>query len=147
MSLSGSRSRLSAVSKELEIHWRETKNYWRDTKSQEFEQRYMDELLARVVLNFSRTTATEFLDVDVHQVINETLSLLEHQFKKAQIRIESRFEAETAVIFGNPGKLQQVFLNLFLNARDAMADGGELCIRTECVDAKLEITVKDTGTG
>src|SRR5205814_3673550 len=85
------------------------------------------------LLNFSRTTATEFLEVDVHHVINETLSLLEHQFKKAQIRIESRLEAESAVIFGNPGKLQQVFLNLFLNARDAMTEGGELRIRTESV--------------
>jgi PAS domain S-box-containing protein len=99
------------------------------------------------LLNFSRTTATEFLDVDVHQVIHETLSLLDHQFRKAQIRLELNLEAESPVVFGNSGKLQQVFLNLFLNARDAMTDGGQLRIRTESVDSKVEITVQDTGTG
>ena len=48
MSLSGSKSRLSAISKELAIHWRETKNYWRDSKSQEFEHKYLDELVSSV---------------------------------------------------------------------------------------------------
>ena len=48
MSLSGSRSRLAAISKELSLRWLETKYYWKDTKSQEFEQRFMDDLLARV---------------------------------------------------------------------------------------------------
>jgi signal transduction histidine kinase len=50
-------------------------------------------------------------------------------------------------MLGNPGKLQQVFLNLFLNAKDAMVDGGELRIRAGVVDSRLEIIVSDTGTG
>jgi two-component system, NtrC family, sensor kinase len=99
------------------------------------------------LLNFSRTNATEFTDVDMHQVISETLSLLEHQFKSARIGVERELFAECPVIFGNAGKLQQVFLNLFVNARDAMADGGQLRIRTVLVDSKIEITVQDTGTG
>ena len=48
MNLSGSRSRLAALSKELNIRWLETRHSWRDTKSQEFESRFMDDLLARV---------------------------------------------------------------------------------------------------
>ena len=48
MSLSGSKNRLVAVTKELSNRWDETKNYWRDAKSQEFEQRYMLELFANV---------------------------------------------------------------------------------------------------
>ena len=99
------------------------------------------------LLNFSRTNATEFAEVDIHQVINETVSLLEHQFKSARIRVERDLRADCQVTFGNAGKLQQVFLNLFLNARDAMADGGELRIRTETVDSKIEILVQDTGVG
>src|SRR5262249_7945320 len=99
------------------------------------------------LLNFSRTNATEFGDVDIHQTINETLSLLEHQFKGARIRVERDLSADCPNTFGNAGKLQQVFLNLFLNARDAMADGGELRIRTEAADSKIEILVQDTGVG
>jgi hypothetical protein len=48
MSLSANRSRLAAITKEISIRWDETKNYWRDGKSQEFEQKYMQELLAQV---------------------------------------------------------------------------------------------------
>jgi formate-dependent phosphoribosylglycinamide formyltransferase (GAR transformylase) len=48
MSLSGSKNRLVAITKELSNRWDETKNYWRDAKSQEFEQRYMVELFASV---------------------------------------------------------------------------------------------------
>jgi formate-dependent phosphoribosylglycinamide formyltransferase (GAR transformylase) len=48
MSLSGSKNRLVAITKELSNRWDETKNYWRDAKSQEFEQRYMVELFANV---------------------------------------------------------------------------------------------------
>jgi len=48
MSLSGNRSRLAAITKELALRWEETKNYWADAKSREFEVKYMDELLPRV---------------------------------------------------------------------------------------------------
>jgi two-component system, NtrC family, sensor kinase len=99
------------------------------------------------LLNFSRTTATEFTEIDLHQVITETLSLLDHQFKKAGLRVETHFEAECPLIFGNGGKLQQVFLNLFMNARDAMSEGGSLYVRTESAESKIEVIVQDTGVG
>ena len=48
MSLAGNRSRLAAITKEFSLRWQETKNYWKDAKSQDFERRYIVELLARV---------------------------------------------------------------------------------------------------
>jgi len=99
------------------------------------------------LLNFSRTNATEFAEVDIHQVITDTLSLLDHQFKSARVRVERELRAECPITAGNAGKLQQVFLNLFVNARDAMPEGGELRILTDAVDSKIEILVQDTGTG
>jgi PAS domain S-box-containing protein len=99
------------------------------------------------LLNFSRTSATEFADIDIHQVITETISLLEHQFKTARIRVERELRAECPITFGNAGKLQQVFLNLFVNARDAMQEGGELRILTDTADSKIEILIQDTGAG
>jgi len=99
------------------------------------------------LLNFSRTNATEFTDVDVHQVIRDTIALLEHQLKSARIRVEQDFRAEWPMTFGNAGKLQQVFLNLIVNARDAMPEGGELRIITDTLNSKIEIIVQDNGTG
>ena len=76
------------------------------------------------LLNFSRTSTTEFGEVSVNRVIQETLSLLEHQMKKAGLEVHTRSRRRARPpITGNPGKLQQVFLNLFLNARDAMSAG------------------------
>ena len=83
------------------------------------------------LLSFSRTNATEFVELDIHQIIAETVSMLEHQLKNAGIRVERDFAADAPLAFGNAGKMQQVFLNLFLNAKDAMTHGGRLRIRTE----------------
>jgi hypothetical protein len=99
------------------------------------------------LLNFSRTSTTAFGDVDANRVIRETLSLLDHQLTKAGLRVETVLEPDLAPIHGNAGKLQQVFLNLFLNARDAMEPGGVLEIRTWSEDAGARIEVSDTGHG
>jgi hypothetical protein len=48
MSLSGSKSRIATITKDLSVHWSETKNYWRDAKAQEFQHRYLDELFIGV---------------------------------------------------------------------------------------------------
>ena len=72
------------------------------------------------LLNFSRTSPTEFVSVDLNKVMRETLTLLEHQLRKASVEVKLALDESCRTIKGNPGKLQQVFLNLFLNARDAM---------------------------
>ena len=98
------------------------------------------------LLNFSRTTGTEFTEIDLNKVINDTLALLEHQFKVAHVKVDSDLCGELPPIQGNAGRLQQVFLNLFLNAKDAMPGGGVLQVTTrngEFVSAR----VTDTGTG
>ncbi|MGH9668212.1 MAG: sensor histidine kinase, partial [Bryobacteraceae bacterium] len=99
------------------------------------------------LLNFSRTSPTDFVEVDVNRVVRETLSLIEHQLTKTQIQLTLNLEDDLPVIKGNAGKLQQVFLNLFLNARDAMPEGGLLAIRTAGEDGVLRVSVGDTGAG
>jgi signal transduction histidine kinase len=66
--------------------------------------------------------------------------------KKAGIRVKTRLEASIGVR-GSSGKLQQVFLNLFLNARDAMEAGGILEIETSSDESGVHIDVMDTGHG
>ncbi len=98
------------------------------------------------LLNFSRTSGSESGDVDLNKVIADTLALLEHQFKVAKITVENIPEPQLPAIQGNAGRLQQVFLNLFLNAKDAMAGGGKLRVATVNGDS-VSVCVSDTGTG
>ena len=98
------------------------------------------------LLNFSRTSGAEFTEVDVNQIILDTLSLLEHQFKIAKIHVQDDLASHLPFIQGNTGRLQQVFLNLFLNAKDAMPNGGTLRIVTSNGDG-VSVMVSDTGSG
>lgn len=102
--------------------------------------------IANGLLNFSRTSTTEFRATDLNQVIRDTLSLLEHQFKTAQIDVELQLASSLPPIHGNPGKLQQVFLNLLLNAKEAMPGGGRLRVTT-LANGHVEALVSDSGTG
>jgi len=102
--------------------------------------------IANGLLNFSRTSTTEFRETNLNQVIRDTLSLLEHQFKTAQIVVDLDLAEELPPIHGNPGKLQQVFLNLLLNAKEAMPGGGRLRVAT-LVDGHVEALIADSGTG
>jgi PAS domain S-box-containing protein len=99
------------------------------------------------LLNFSRTSSTEFSDINVNKIISETVTLLEHQFKTSRIKLETDLDPNLPQIFGNAGKLQQVFLNLFVNAKDAMSsNGGTLSVRTLNGNG-VSVLVSDTGTG
>jgi two-component system, NtrC family, sensor kinase len=98
------------------------------------------------LLNFSRTSGTEFAEVDVNKIILDTLALLEHQFKTTKIRVHDELAQHLPRISGNAGRLQQVFLNLFLNARDAMPNGGTLRIVSSNGEG-VSVVVSDTGTG
>jgi two-component system NtrC family sensor kinase len=98
------------------------------------------------LLNFSRTSGTEFADVNINKIITDTLALLEHQFKAAKIQVQDELAGHLPLINGNAGRLQQVFLNLFLNARDAMPNGGTLHIATSNGEG-VSVAVSDTGTG
>ena len=101
------------------------------------------------LLNFSRSgSATEFGETDIAQVLNDTLQLLEPQLRRSQIEIVRDYELDAPLVYGNAGKLQQVFTNLILNARDAIPDGGQIILSTKSLeDDSLLVEVADTGIG
>ena len=99
------------------------------------------------LLNFSRTGAAEAADIDVNRVVEETLSLVAHPLKTSQIQVVKQLGETLPAVRGSANKLQQVFLNLFLNARDAMPGGGMLEVRTGAHNGSVEIEVADTGAG
>lgn len=100
------------------------------------------------LLNFSRTgNVTELTEVDVNRVLEDTLQLLEPQLRQSQITLERIYDPELPRAFGNAGKLQQVFTNLLLNARDAIPDGGQITLRTTMEEDSVQIEIADTGIG
>ena len=101
------------------------------------------------LLNFSRTGGAEFTQVDLNRLLRDTLTLLEHQFKTARLCVETVLEPELARVHGNEGKLQQVVLNLLLNARDAMhgAENGQIRITTASGAGRVVVEVQDFGVG
>jgi len=99
------------------------------------------------LLNFSRTGPSALADIDVNRVVEETLSLVAHPLKTSQIRVVRHLSDGLPPVRGSANKLQQVFLNLFLNARDAMPAGGVLEVKTAAHNGSVEIEVADTGNG
>jgi len=99
------------------------------------------------LLNFSRTGPGELADVDLNRVVEETLSLVAHPLKASQIQVVKQLTEGLPPVRGSANKLQQVFLNLFLNARDAMPSGGMLEVRSAVHNGSVEVEVVDTGNG
>jgi len=100
------------------------------------------------LLNFSRTGgATEFSEVDLNEVLDDTLQLLEPQLRRNQIEIARVYDSDSPRVFGNSGKLQQVFTNLVLNARDAIPGGGRITISTAADRDSVVVEISDTGIG
>lgn len=100
------------------------------------------------LLNFSRTSQIDLAAIEIPRVVREVLSLVEHQLEKARITVNLDMPESGAVVRGNGGRLQQVFLNLLINARDAMeAVGGTLTIRVRNTAGNVTVEVIDTGRG
>lgn len=103
------------------------------------------------LLNFSRTgSAAEFGGVDIHRVLDDTLQLLEPQLRRSDIEIVRDYSENLPSVHGNSVKLQQVFTNLILNARDSIANGnGRIALTTRQGDddGSLLVEVADSGVG
>jgi hypothetical protein len=101
------------------------------------------------LLNLSRPSQSpsEPALVDLNVVINDVMALLEHQLSVGRIKVRRELCASPALVSGHEHTLQQVFLNLFLNARDAMPRGGWLSVVTRLDNGTTKIEVADTGSG
>ncbi|HKV47694.1 MAG TPA: ATP-binding protein [Candidatus Acidoferrales bacterium] len=99
------------------------------------------------LLNFSRTGGAELAEVDLNDVLEETLTLVQHPFKTAQVTVIKNYKNELPPVLGSTTRLQQVFLNLLMNARDAMPGGGMLEVRTMAHNGSVEVELTDNGAG
>lgn len=101
------------------------------------------------LLNLSRPAQLigEPAPVDMNAVIGDVLALLEHQLAVGKIKVRRELCETPALVAGFEHRLQQVFLNLILNARDAMLRGGWLSVTTRVDDGRVTAEVADTGSG
>jgi PAS domain S-box-containing protein len=102
------------------------------------------------LLNFARQGRVSFVPVRINDVVRDVLSLLEHQLTRARVKVRLELGDDVPEVMGDENKLQQVFLNLILNAQDAMASGGWLTIKTSVTSGEppeVLAIVSDTGQG
>jgi PAS domain S-box-containing protein len=104
--------------------------------------------LTTQLLTFARHTLTELHPVDLHHILEETLALFEPGIPPG-VTVVRRCATTEVLINGDEGHVQQSLLNILLNARDAMPDGGEITIETSVNPREPSVTlvISDTGTG
>ncbi|MHC4399369.1 MAG: sensor histidine kinase [Planctomycetota bacterium] len=105
--------------------------------------------IIRQLLDFSRESPPEKKAQDIHAVLEQAVALVEHQALFHNVTIQRDFDLEAPQVLMDAGQMQQVFLNLLVNASEAMRDGGRLTIKTRAADARDEVRIilRDTGVG
>ncbi len=103
--------------------------------------------IVRQLLDFYRPALEQQVEINVIEVLNSTLDLTAQKLHSQDIQIIRNFEQGDIKVNGSPNKLKQVFLNLILNSRDVMPQGGSLTVTAIRRDGFAEIDFSDTGTG
>lgn len=133
------------------VFWDEDKypdsRLWTDLRVIQRQAKRVAEI-TRGLLSLTRKSTNSREHVDLSSLAGETVGWLEDQFKKQKIRISFKL-SETYLVLGNPEQLQQVVVNLLVNARDAMPDGGVLTVSTgkDIENKRAVLEISDTGMG
>jgi signal transduction histidine kinase len=99
------------------------------------------------LLRFARQETAEMSLIDLHAVAADTIRLVTHQLAMRKVEVVSRVGDEPIQIQGNANQMEQVLLNLMMNAGDAMEKGGTVTVTTDVDGGSARIRVADTGTG
>jgi signal transduction histidine kinase len=105
--------------------------------------------IVRNLLEFARESTSQLEPLSPLRLVEETLRLASNQIKLAKVKVKGEVDYDPPPVYGDFQQLTQVFLNLVLNALDAMPDGGTLtiAIRNSWGRGRIEIDFVDTGTG
>jgi two-component system NtrC family sensor kinase len=103
--------------------------------------------IVKGLLDFSRQSETRATRVDLNGIVDNTLSLLERQAIFHNIKTRRLFEEKLPAVLIDPGQMQQVVMNIVINAVDAMEENGELRVSTAVDRGEIVVTISDTGKG
>jgi len=103
--------------------------------------------IVRGLLDFARERPIMMQELDLNEVVRRTVRLIANQKKFEHIAIQEDLQHDLPLVCGDMNQLQQVLLNLSLNACAAMPQGGKLTISTSVVDSRVLMEVNDTGCG
>jgi signal transduction histidine kinase len=125
-----------------------------DTELTEVVGRELERINAIVtqMLRFAAPNRAAFTTVRIHDVLDHSLRLMQHQVSGKLISLQRHYQAEPDTVRGDDAQLQQVFMNLLLNAFEAMGTNGVLTVKTETVkgersERQLRVNIQDTGVG
>lgn len=107
--------------------------------------------LVTKMLRLARPNKSGVRIVSLHEVLDDSLRLILDCAEESEVQVEKSYTAAPDRVSGDPSQLEQVFLNLLLNAVEAMENGGKLAVKTELDTAvapgSIRVTVSDTGSG
>lgn len=115
--------------------------------------RLMDDALMRIekivrdLLNFSRKKELVLQSTDLNKIIQAAATLVDLRLKKQNLSLKLQLSSDLPAIQGDPQHLEQIFVNLLLNAVDATPEGGTITVKTEHQNGKVIAEVRDTGKG
>src|SRR5208283_4638188 len=107
--------------------------------------------LVQELLNFAKPSPPQLKQANIHQLIEQTLELLNNDLIRHKINLNTSFENKNILIHIDPQQIKQALLNIFLNAIDAMPNGGILTVNTNVIAQQIKqsliIEISDTGHG
>lgn len=103
--------------------------------------------ITRRLLGLSQPMAARRVEIDLNQLVRDTVSFLEHEIKQQRIRLALELAADLPRVVSRPGQLQQVLLNLLNNAIDAAGREGTVIISTSRRHDRVAVAVADSGPG
>ena len=119
----------------------------KDVKIIEAKIEHLNKIVEQI-LDFARTTEPKFAPVNLNSLVDELSLLVRHKLANQGVKLVRDLQPDLPLVLGDATQLEQAFLNLILNAAEAMPEGGSLTIKTRALQTgQVAVAFKDTGGG